>query len=543
MIEYGGDTVYQAFVASATHWPEKGFIAAAPMAARDYHPEGIEYTYSWTLAACEALQERYDAAGYGCGHRVALLLEMRPEFFFHFFALNALGAAIVPINPDYRHDEMVYQIEHSEADLIVTLEKRKLDLVVVAAECSKRPHVVAFEGFPQILPSPSVKAKAEVPGLASECGLLYTSGTTGRPKGCILTNEFYLNAGRWYLDRGGMLSMKNGIERLYNPLPLFHMNCQVVAAMAMLLSGGCLIVPDRFHPGSWWADVCATNATIVHYLGVVVPMLLNQPVSEHERAHKIRFGLGAGCEPTLHKDFERRFGFPLIEVWGMTETGRVLCNHFESRRIDTRAFGRPVSGLEALVVDSDDKELPPGKAGELIVRHTAAEPRKGFFQGYLKNEEATEEAWRNGWFHTGDTVLKDESGMLHFVDRMKNIIRRSGENIAAAEVEACIQGHDSVAQVAVLAAADDLREEEVMACVVAAEGSVLGAELAGDIFDWCNKRLAYFKAPGWIVFLDSLPTTGTQKVQKQSIFADGEDPTRHPQAHDLRRRKRRKPKT
>ena len=415
MSDYGGDTVYQAFQATAARWPENGFIAAPPMATRDYHPEGVEFSYSWTLASADALKERYQAAGYGFGHRVALLLEMRPEFFFHFLALNALGVSIVPINPDYRHDEMVYQVEHSEADLIVTLEKRKLDLVVVAAECSKRPHVVAFEGFPQTLPSPSAKAKTDAPGLAGECGLLYTSGTTGRPKGCSLTNEYYLNAGRWYLDRGGMLAMKKGVERLYNPLPLYHMNSQAVSAMAMLLSGGCLIVPDRFHPSTWWPDVCATGATAVHYLGVVVPMLLNQPVSEEERAHKVRFGMGAGCEPSLHGTFEQRFGFPLIEVWGMTETGCVMCNNFESRRIDTRAFGRPLPGLEALVVDEDDNELPPGKDGELVVRHTAAEPRKGFFDGYWQNEEATEEAWRNGWFHTGDTVFKDESGMLHFV--------------------------------------------------------------------------------------------------------------------------------
>src|SRR5207247_393110 len=137
-------------------------------------------------------------------------------------------------------------------------------------------------------------------------------------------------------------------------------------------------------------------------------------------------------------------------------------------------------------------------------------------------------AWRGGWFHTGDVVRQDADGLLYFVDRKKNIIRRAGENIAAAEIEAVIQAHDEVAQVAVLAVPDDVREEEVMACVVPMPGVVAGAALADRIFDWCMERLAYFKAPGWLLFVASLPTTGTQKVQKTQIFPTGEDPRRRP---------------
>jgi crotonobetaine/carnitine-CoA ligase len=166
-------------------------------------------------------------------------------------------------------------------------------------------------------------------------------------------------------------------------------------------------------------------------------------------------------------------------------------------------------------------------------------PRHGFFAGYLKNAEATEEAWRGGWFHTGDVVRQDASGMLCFVDRKKNIIRRSGENIAAAEVEACLQAHQAVAQVAVLAVPDEIREEEVMACVVPMPDALADARLAGELADWCLGRLAYFKAPGWILFIDGLPTTGTQKVQKTQIFPPGEDPRRRPGCIDLRARKKR----
>jgi len=224
----------------------------------------------------------------------------------------------------------------------------------------------------------------------------------------------------------------------------------------------------------------------------------------------------------------------------MTETGRILADRFEPRQIHTRAFGSPHGGFEARVVDERDQELPAEQEGELLVRWGGPEgPRHGFFAGYLKNAETTEEAWRGGWFHTGDVVRRDASGMLYFVDRKKNIIRRSGENIAAAEVEACLQAHESVAQVAVLAVPDEIREEEVMACVVPMPGAMADARLAAELADWCLGRLAYFKAPGWVLFLDRLPTTGTQKVQKTQIFAAGEDPRRSAGIVDLRARKRR----
>jgi crotonobetaine/carnitine-CoA ligase len=283
----------------------------------------------------------------------------------------------------------------------------------------------------------------------------------------------------------------------------------------------------------------ASRATAIHYLGVMPPLLLNQPPAPEERQHRVRFGLGAGVEPELHPVFEERFGFPLVEVWGMTETGRILADNVEPRQITTRAFGRPIRELEAMVVDAGDREVPRGAEGELVVRCAGPDPRRGFFAGYLKNPEATEEAWRGGWFHTGDVVRQMADGMLVFVDRKKNIIRRAGENIAAAEVEAVLQAHEAVAQVAVLAVPDEVREEEVMACVVPMPGIPGDRALADRLLDWCLEKLAYYKAPGWVLFVDRLPTTGTQKVQKAQIFPRGEDPRRRPGCLDLRARKKR----
>jgi acyl-CoA synthetase (AMP-forming)/AMP-acid ligase II len=534
-------TVFEAFVATARDAPTHAFLCAPRAPGRAYHPDGLELTYGEVEARVSELRAQYAASGYGHGHRVALLLENRPEFFVHYLALNALGCGIVPINPDYRHDEMLYQMEHSDADLAVVLGARVADLERVARERAKALPVVNAEAWPSSLSTPGEAPRAGAPGLDTECALLYTSGTTGRPKGCVLTNFYYLNAGAWYCGLGGRIEVRRGQERFYNPLPLFHMNHQGITATAAMLTANCLVMPERFSPSRWWPDIITTGATIIHYLGVVPPLLLNQPTSPDDRRHRVRFGIGAGVEPELHPVFEARFGFPLIEVWGMTETGRIYADSHEPRQVTTRAFGRAFGGLEAKVVDDVDQEVADDAEGELLVRWGGAEgPRHGFFSGYLKNAEATEDAWRGGWFHTGDVVRRARDGMLSFVDRKKNIIRRSGENIAAAEVEAVLQAHDAVAQVAVLAVPDEIREEEVMACVVPMNGVTPDRALAEALMAWSLAKLAYFKAPGWILYVPSLPTTGTQKVQKTQIFPRGEDPRTRPGAIDLRELKKRR---
>src|SRR5258706_751941 len=309
-------TIFEAFMATAAAAPSNVFLCAPPAAGRAYHPHGVEFTYGQTRDAALALREVYAAAGYGHGHRVALLLESRPEFFFHYLALNALGVSIVPINPDYRHDEMLYQVEHSDAELAVAVARRVADLEAVARDRATPLPVVCAEQMPSTLPSPATARHHGTPGLGTETSLLYTSGTTGRPKGCILTNLYYLNAGAWYRDLGGVFRIEHGSERILNPLPLFHMNAQAVAATCAILTANCLAQPERFSPSRWWQDVVASKATIIHYLGVMPPLLLKQPASPEEGQDRVKAGFVAGVEPELHPLFEERFGFPLVEGWG-----------------------------------------------------------------------------------------------------------------------------------------------------------------------------------------------------------------------------------
>ena len=213
-------------------------------------------------------------------------------------------------------------------------------------------------------------------------------------------------------------------------------------------------------------------------------------------------------------------------------------DNFEPRQGGTRAFGRAIPGVEVRIVNDQDNDFGDNTPGEMLFRHSAATPRRHCFSGYLKDEAATEAAWRGGWFHTGDVVWRGPDGMLHFVDRKKNIIRRSGENIAAAEVEALLLTHPDVKQAAVMAVKDEVREEEVLACIVLkAEKPVTDA--ARSIFQFCLDRLAYYKAPGWIRIVESLPTTSTQKIQKHKLYPQGTDPRGVNGVIDFRALKRR----
>ncbi len=527
-------TLHDAFQAAAAEAPEREFLVVPPSASQAYAPGGISLTYAEARARIEARRAAWAAAGYGHGQRVALLLENRPDFIVHWLALNALGVSAVPVNPYYRSAELSWLLEHSDSVLAVAVPERIGDLEA-AAGGRKLPVVAPDDALP---PAPE-PPRRDAPGPASECALLYTSGTTGRPKGCMLSNEYYAGVGRWYVDQGGLAAVGHGTERLLTPLPLFHMNAMACSFVAMLLARGTLIQLDRFHPSTWWQDVRDTGATIVHYLGVMPAILLNLPAHPAERDNRVRFGFGANVDPAQHVPFEERFGFPLVEGWAMTETGAgaTIAANRPPHEPGRRCIGRP-AGCEARIVDDEDREVADGTPGNLVVRQSAEAPRRLFFSGYYKDEAATEEAWRGGWFRTGDVAMRAPDGRFYFVDRDKNIIRRSGENIAALEVDTVLVDHPAVAQVAVIAAPDPVRGEEVMACIVPAAGAAPDAATARDLAAWCLERLAYYKAPGWILFMDELPVTATNKIRKADLRDLGGDPAENPAAFDLRSMKK-----
>lgn len=514
------DTVYLAFTDSARRWPDHPFLCVVPETADSYGIEAGELSYSQAQARIERLKDGYRASGYGHGHRIGLLLENRPDFILHWFALNALGVSVVPINAELRAAELEYLIGHSEILLAISLPERHAGLAQAASRAG-RP--LALMGPGDAPPAAIAEAPFDQAGIgaATECALLYTSGTTGRPKGCMLPNEYFLQAGRWYRDIGGLAQLHAGHERMLTPLPLVHMNAMAYSLMAMVCTGGCLIAIDRFHPRTWWDTVRTCRATVIHYLGVMPAILMKAPPSPDDTSHQVRFGFGAGIERSLHAPFETRFGFPLLEAWAMTETGAgaVIIANREPRHIGSSCFGKAEAEVQVRLVNDDGQDAGIDENGELLVRHAGDRPRFGFFAGYLKDDAATQAAWKDGWFHTGDIVRRDAEGYLRFVDRKKNVIRRSGENIAAVEVESVLLQHPAIKTVAVAAVPDEVRGDEVLACIVCHDTPAPTAvtPLAREIVAWALTQLAYYKVPGYVAFLDSLPLTATNKIQRGEL--------------------------
>ncbi len=530
------ETIGALFDARSKAFSDHSFLQVPANAARSYHPDGYLCSYGEAAQAVAEMVATLSDAGYGHGHRIAVLLENRPEMLLIKLALAKLGISWVPVNPDYRPAEVAYLLQDSAADLaVVAPELSELMAQGIAESGVGVPTVEMTESLPMLPKARRVAPSDQPVSGATEASLIYTSGTTGRPKGCIMSHAYEVEMGQWYASRGGLIEFETGMTKVYCPLPLFHVNAAILLFMAVIETGSAQIIPERFRASAWWRELAETAATAAHYLGIIIPALMNREPEEWEEKHQVKWAVGAGVEPTLHRPFEERFGFPLIEVWGMSEMCRMLADCHEPRRIDTRAMGRPQPGLDIRVVDENDVEVPRGVPGEMTLRYSAETPRRGAFSGYLNLPEATEEAWRGGWFHTGDTVVMDDSDMVTFVDRKKNIIRRSGENIAAAEIEACLQDHPKVDRVAVVAVEDAMRDEEVMACIQVLGGA--DETLAQELFDWSFERLAYYKAPGWIRFMDEIPVTGTQKIQKHSLF--GAQGTETDGAFDFRPRKKR----
>ena len=511
---YDDETVFSRFRAMAKSRPEQPFLRVLPDVAEAYACASGDISYGDMASQVAARRDVLAAAGLPVGARIGLYLFNTPDFFVNWLAANALGLSIVPINPDLKRRETDFIIAHSDMALMVATGQAPQMLRDICSDI----------GLPLIGPAeapPKLDVIADgLSGPQSRCeaALLYTSGTTGQPKGCQLDQVYFLTAGDWYAALPAPYNLRPGKEVMLTPLPMFHMNALAFSVMAMITTGGTLVPLDRFHPSRWTDAVRRSQATILHYLGVMPSILMQRPEDDRDRQHYVRFGFGAGVDRKLHAAFEARFGFPLIEAWAMTETGAGVCIAAtgSQRAVGHNCFGMAPPEMQVRIVDDAGQDVADGTLGELLVRRTGDDPRFGFFRAYLKDPDATDAAWDGGWFHTGDIVMRDSDGLFFFRDRKKNIIRRSGENIAALEVETALMRHTGVTGLAVGPVPDPLREQEVACLVVPAPG-VDAKSLYAELFALAQEELAYFKAPGWFAAVENLPLTGTQKLQRGAL--------------------------
>jgi acyl-CoA synthetase (AMP-forming)/AMP-acid ligase II len=526
-------SIHECFARAVETWREHDFILAPAEALGGAAAVSLTFGAASELVAKHAAS--YGQAGFGPGHRIGLALGNHPEFFLHFLALNSLGVSIVPLDLGMRDAELRQIIRLADLDLLTTWNARRERLAALTSVETPIADVYAA-----VFPLARRPKGAQMPSPASEAALLFTSGTTGVPKGCILSNDYFTWIGRFYLSLGGLCTFRLGQERILTPLPVTHMNALAVSFMAAMISGSCLIQLDRFHASSWWKTVRDTRATIIHYLGVMPALLLQRgDAPEAWAGHTIRFGFGAGVDPRHHAVFEQRYGFPLIEAWAMSETGAAawITANLEPRHVGTRCIGKPPAHVEWRLVDEQGADVAIDEPGELLVRARGEDARRHFFSGYYQDSAATEDVWRDGWFHTGDIVKRDVEGSMFFVDRSKNIVRRSGENIAAVEVEGVLLQYAAVTNCCVLPVEDELRGEEVMA-LIELRGGAADEARARDIAGFCLSQLNYFKIPGYIAFVEALPTTASQKLQRGAIRQMGRELLARGRAFDLRDLKR-----
>lgn len=451
------------------------------------------------------------AAGISTGDRVALMAENRLEVLDTWFACAWLGAILVPINTAARGAQLKHVLENSEPRAIVLEPVFLQHFDVLSSLPTSVEHVWTLDDADELsclglalepFPSPAGWVDPQRVGPGDTVAILYTSGTTGPSKGVMCPHaQFYW----WARSTAAMLDGITPDDVLYTCLPLFHTNA-LNACMQALVHGAEFVVGPRFSASRFWDRILEADATITYLLGAMVSILDKTPEVPSEREHRVRVALAPATPARLHQTFLDRFGVDLRDGFGMTETNAVIGALNGEQRPGTMGYVMP--GYEAKIVDENDDEVPDGTAGELVMR--ADEPF-AFATGYWRMPEATVAAWRNLWFHSGDRAVREPDGSFRFLDRMKDAIRRRGENISAWEVEQALESHPDIAASAAIPIPSELGEDEVMALVVPRPGSEIDYP---GLIRHCEPRLAYFAVPRFLEALEELPLTPNGKVQK-----------------------------
>jgi len=480
----------------------------------------------WSHAEAAGIVARRAAAlqraGVQRGDRVALMCGNRVECLEVFLACGWIGAVSVPINTASMGPQIQYFLANSGARLLViedvfverlqTAELAQTGLAAIWTVGEGTAPEALCKGVPaERFPAAGEAAPPADVQPGDTLAILYTSGTTGPAKGVTCPHaQFY-----WWGVHTARILGAGSADVLCTTLPLFHINALNTFAQAALTGAEVVYVP-RFSASGFWSTMQDCGATVVYLLGAMVPILLAQPEGAHERAHRVRIGLGPGVPASASEAFARRTGVGLLEGYGSTETNFVIATRPDAPRSGAMGWLQP--GFEARVADLADAALPDGEAGELLLR--ADEPF-AFATGYFGMPDKTVEAWRNLWFHTGDRVVRGADGAFRFIDRMKDAIRRRGENISSYEVEQVLLGHPSVAAVAVYPVGSELAEDEVMAAIIVRPGAVIEMH---ELARYCETRLPYFAVPRYVDVVDDLPRTGNGKVQKFVLRERGVTP-------------------
>ncbi|MFC7685313.1 AMP-binding protein [Ureibacillus sp. GCM10028918] len=452
------------------------------------------------------------------GDHVTLHLPNNIEFLTTWFALAHIGAIMVPTNILSSADEMKYIINHSESVLLITEEEHVEKFQGMMNELPTIQHIILtrFENesttllnFDHLIANASTD-NSRFPEVSAEdvVGMLYTSGTTSKPKGVQVTNANYLYTGE-------LMSKSIGVteeDRMFIVLPLFHGNAQYYSTMSALVAGGSIALTEKFSASRYFKQATTLGGTVGSLFAAPIRMILAKDYDENDHDNPIRLVMYAqSIAEHQVKEFEEKFDLELLHMYGMTETiGIPLINPLNGIRKNL-SIGRPSIGYEVKLIDENGEEVVQGAVGQIAVKGV---PGRTIMKQYFKNEEATQQTLQDGWLLTGDNARIGEDGYFYFVDRVKDMIKRSGENVAAQEVESVLTQHLAVYESAVIGVPDDMRDEAIKAFVILNKDMHATEE---ELIEFCKVRLAKFKVPDSIEFVKEFPRTPVGKIQKHIL--------------------------
>ena len=484
------------------------------------------YTYQEMDRYANRCANAFLQQGVQKGDKISIMLPNCPEYIWIWWGSAKMGAVEVPINTSYKGEFLRHIIDQSDSTVLF-LDHEFLDrLKLIEDDVKKLKKVVVFGGVTN-----EEKAASKIPLMSWEeffnapetpvdikiyphdpQNIIYTSGTTGLSKGTLGPHKF------WIVTAEQLLPLREGgkDDIFYTFLPLYHMNGQCLTTITALLAEGQMVLSDKFSASKFWGEIKKYQATQFNYLGAVIPILEKQPEKPDDIDNTIKIAFGAGCPQAVMDRFEKRFGCTCMEGFGMSEIGIPVHTTLYDRR--PGSCGKPLPIYELKLVDDEDNEVPPGVPGEIIFR-----PKEPFTMmlGYYNMPDKTLETYRNLWFHTGDLAKKDEDGYFYFEDRKKDSLRRRGENISSFEVERAINTHPKVLESAAVAVKAEMPEDEVKICVVLKPGEKLAPE---ELIAFAAERMPYFAVPRFVEFMDSLPKTPTERVQKYLLKQAGITP-------------------
>ncbi len=438
------------------------------------------------------------------------------------FAANRAGAVWAPLNTEFRGPGLAHAINLTGSpDLVV--DGALLGPVLDVADRLDTVERLIVRGGPApdtgrfaTLPIEALDAgddglpAAPPPSAAAPSLLIYTSGTTGASKACELSHRYVAGHARIMARSAGV----RGDDVLFCPYPIFHWDATIGTIAPALWAGATAVIAERFSVSRFWADVRRFGVTIFDFMGATLTFLHKQPRRPDDADNPARLAWGVPM-PAFKADFEERFGLVLVEGYGSTEVGAMVWQE-PGERYPPGACGRALPEFRLRIVDGDDRPLPPGQIGEIVVRPSRDEDRHLMLSGYYRMPELNREVFRGGWFHTGDLGRLDEDGNLYFEGRRKDAIRRRGENISAYEIEQVIEAHPAVLEAAAYGVPSEYTEEDVAVSVALRPGCEMSE---GDLLDHCRGRMARYMVPAFVRFVDALPKTPTEKVEKAALRA------------------------